>query len=371
MSQLPIYKLDESQPPASCPPSGNRGLWFTRFFNGYDGSWQVEETARRSWLGDLEGDCGESETIERAAKRQIELTQALGGVSRGLKTDWNFVTGLGLPHPVENGFTWHPTLGTPYLCGAAVKGLLRAWYETEMEIEDHERQALCNRLFGTHEQAGALIFFDALPTARPMVGKDVMTPHMGKWYEKGGQISNSQEDVRNTYPADWHSPIPVEFLVVQNAKFVFSISPRRPADAADAADAMGALEQALEELGAGAKTAVGYGSFSLDKGIVRLEDEIKAKRLEREKAKAFAEMEPFDREIAQLVDEAQGKAEVPLIKGLEAGKWQGEDAVRVARKAKELMQEGKRWRLESAKKNPSKDHHYQRTQTVLGFLGDG
>ena len=41
-------------------------------------------------------------------------------------TDGRFVTGTGRSHSVENGFAWHPTLGTPYLSGSSVKGMIRA-----------------------------------------------------------------------------------------------------------------------------------------------------------------------------------------------------------------------------------------------------
>jgi len=58
------------------------------------------------------------------------MVSALGGEFAVFATDWHFVTGMGSSHPAENGFSWHPVLGTPYLPGAGVKGLLRAWMET-------------------------------------------------------------------------------------------------------------------------------------------------------------------------------------------------------------------------------------------------
>jgi CRISPR-associated protein Cmr6 len=41
---------------------------------------------------------------------------------------------------VENGFLWHPTLGVPYLPGAAVKGLVRAYVEHWDDRLDGGRQ---------------------------------------------------------------------------------------------------------------------------------------------------------------------------------------------------------------------------------------
>jgi CRISPR-associated protein Cmr6 len=45
---------------------------------------------------------------------------------------------LGNPHPVEKGFLWHPTLGTPSLPGSGVKGLVRAWVEAWMPFDGYQ-----------------------------------------------------------------------------------------------------------------------------------------------------------------------------------------------------------------------------------------
>jgi CRISPR-associated protein Cmr6 len=314
MPILPLY--DENQVPTS-PGSGHKGLWFDRFFNRYDHNWSIIkadpqnniEEGKKQWINTVGGLCGDDKQLHTACKRQKELCRQLAGQVLEVKTTWHFATGLGNPHPVENGFAWHPTLGVPYLTGAAVKGLLRAWVEGgwmncgegDEAAKRQERLGTLYRWFGSEDmepgrrkelrekefippslsnnapdtEAGMFIFFDAIPVSPVELACDVMTPHYGEWYKSGGEINNVGSEP-DKVPADWHSPVPVPFLVVKKAKFLFCIAPRRmPHDAegkakveAELADAVQVLEKALEYLGAGSKTAVGYGRMVVDKAAM-------------------------------------------------------------------------------------------------------
>lgn len=238
----------------------NTGLWFTRFYDSFETDWSVGDEGKRGWIDRVIrlGTSGSKDQIESLNQRQHQLCKALGGEARIFETEGSFVTGMGLSHPVENGFTFHPTLGVPYLPASSVKGLLRGWVEAWMEHStESEKNTLIAHWFGAakgnkegmDESAGELIFFDALPTKPVHLGCEIMTPHMGKWYEQG--------DDKNP-PADWYSPVPVPFLVVQpKTKFHFMIAPRLKGG--DVTKAMEELKNALEWIGAGAKTAVGYG----------------------------------------------------------------------------------------------------------------
>jgi CRISPR-associated protein Cmr6 len=252
---------------------GHCGLWYERFFNGYDNAWKVSEGSKLGWVKGVRGKCGSAAALKRYELNQGKLVNALKGRLREFQTEWNFATGLGNPHPVENGFSWHPTLGTPYIAASAVKGLVRAFIEGGWDErypkDGAQHRQLLHRWFGSEAkdpgdcatletQAGGLIFFDAVPLEPPVLGPDVMTPHMGKWYEQGDRIEDIARD-SDKLPADWHDPVPVPFLVVTNARFQFAIAPRREEFRDDVAVAMEVLEKALEWLGAGAKTAVGYG----------------------------------------------------------------------------------------------------------------
>jgi len=76
-----------------------------------------------------------------------------------------FATGLGREHPIENGFAWHPALGTPFLSGSSVKGLVRAWAATWLEPTAAQFPGFSARAIrGKFRPTSAgVIFFDALP----------------------------------------------------------------------------------------------------------------------------------------------------------------------------------------------------------------
>lgn len=254
----------------------NVGLFFGRFYDGFQSDWSIERASKKSFIertARLASQREHEEYAQKLAQRQERLCQSLGGVCMTLQTTGPFVTGSGISHPVENGFTFHPTLGLPYLPASGVKGLLRGWVETWMEHADAQaRDALIADWFGYSAQsaneasaAGNLVFFDALPVGLTSMACDIMTPHMGGWYEKGDGINAA--NFAQVAPGDWHSPVPVPFLVVQSGvKFLWGIAPRLSGDAASdaqrreqARQALAQLKLALEWVGAGAKTAVGYG----------------------------------------------------------------------------------------------------------------
>ncbi len=277
----PLYNGAEI--PDKKPEHAHAGLWFDRFFNRYEANWTFrrdgassDTAAKVEWIKSMSGTVGQSRQLESFIKRQYSLVKQLQGSSQRYKTDWHFVTGMGNSHPVENGFSWHSTLGVPYIAGSAVKGLVRAWVElNEDKLEDVDKRARLKRWFGTEtkeevaEQAGAFIFFDAIPEQRPSLMADIMTPHMGDWYADGakGNPNNAK-----AVPADWHEPIPVAFLAVKQAQFIFSIAPRKAQtdesekerQDAQLKAVFEALEQALEWLGSGGKTGAGYGYMSRD-----------------------------------------------------------------------------------------------------------
>ncbi len=276
---IPLYRAEKAFP-ASLEAKANVGLWFTRFYKQFEidpfkGEWNVpkDATGKAKWIQTVTGPRGDKAALEAMAERMQALGKSMAAHIADLKTTSNFVTGLGLSHPVENGFTWHQTLGVPYLPASGVKGLLRAWVEEWMEhADDMQREQRIGRWFGassdkqSESSAGHLIFFDALPMTAVTLVAEVMTPHMGQWYEKGGKLG-SKKELADTAPADWHAPVPVPFLAVgKGTEFRFMIAPRMTGQAEidklsaqDCKEAMQELINALQWLGAGAKTATGYG----------------------------------------------------------------------------------------------------------------
>lgn len=276
---LPLYQgLHAPNQPQ--PATMHMGLWFERYFDGYAPDFgEVDKDARGKWLKALKTQQlgNKAELQDKAAKLQ-QLAIAQGGQARTYHCEGNFVTGLGNLHPLENGFLWHPTLGMPYLPGSAVKGLVRALVETAYHGDD--RSAVLKRWFGTEEKgdvaeaSGCLIFFDALPTQPCELLPEIMTPHIGKWYEKGGKNPQAAD----TQPGDWHSPVPVGYLVARKLSLQFAIAPRAGAIAAmqseaELANVWLALDKALEWLGAGGKTAIGFGRMESEEGKQRKKEQ--------------------------------------------------------------------------------------------------
>ena len=69
---------------------------------------------------------------------------------------------------MENGFAWHPTLGTPYLPGSSVKGLTKSWAQGEQQCPEDVA-----RIFGLAGQIGTVVFLDAVPVQPVRVEPDV------------------------------------------------------------------------------------------------------------------------------------------------------------------------------------------------------
>lgn len=392
----PLYVELQKEPP-EITNKGNRGLWFERFFNQYKDQQQwvnpkPESTANATWLKNhFKNKVGDDKQLTAHAQAQMQLAASLQGQSHVFKASWHFVTGMGNPHPVENGFAWHPTLGVPYLTGAAVKGLVRSYIENNLDTDNPEnpdKKKLLLQWFGSNHkdpkkktgdsQAGNLIFFDALPTKPVALGVDIMTPHMGKWYEKGG--ADQSAGTAEAVPADWHDPVPVAFLVAKDIALLFSFALRPYPDAdrkrpeialTDVADV---LSRILDQSGAGGKTATGYGGMQDDpKSLEDLKAIIAKQSKEREAQArqatekalleaALSKMNPIERAITEFSSLADA------IKALESGQWSSEEQQQAAQLLKVRMQQEKIWKESTVARNPDKDKDFKRTQTVMKFL---
>ncbi len=223
-------------------------------------------------------------------ERWRALTQAAGAQSFTMQTDWRFIPGLGRKSALEIGFGFH-RYGFPYLPGSAVKGIARTWAlfelaeaaelpadspeilnnldqllakpaeEFDKELKNaHDWRGLAARrqeaerfrmAFGALDQAGGAVFFEAIPAKAFPLEIDIMNPHFGPYYQ--GKDA----------PADWHNPVPVAFLTVPAGQpFHFAVGWRGGSKRAEWLNQAAAwLRQGLKELGAGAKTAAGYGYF--------------------------------------------------------------------------------------------------------------
>jgi CRISPR-associated protein Cmr6 len=213
-----------------------------------------------------------------------------------------------------------------------------------------------------------------------------MTPHQGQWYEQGGAIEHWRREPEKV-PADWHAPVPVPFLVAVAPKLLFAIAPRQAAAAGELAEVFKALKQALEWLGAGAKTAVGYGHLQQDERAThqlyqdrerREQQNRQAAEDRRQEAQRQAErarLDPFERALLELIDVRPDKnqSEIVYVIGLaKDGRWQGEEKRRVAQWLERQMKNEKgQWKPQSQAKKPEKDRPHQNTLLVMQWLGHG
>lgn len=319
MAAIPLYQDDRIPSRFPAEQGGHPGLWFERFFNQYDRQFSLEDSAAKAEF--LKTLCnpqrgalrvGDPDALRVAWVRQQQRLAASGGEQRVYSSDWYFVTGLGSAHPVENALLFHPTLGVPYLPGSGVKGMVRAWIEQHLP----EPQAALRRIFGSESkdpaensadfEAGEVLFFDALPIEPVELVIDTMTPHMGKWYEQGGERPGQPD----TVPADWHDPVPVPFLAVKQVSLAFAIAPRHITDDTDDLLALvqQALASALRHAGAGAKTAAGYGSFgpanaAAEETLGRWHKDLAEATAEHQREAELAALSPSQQVLAKLAKE--------------------------------------------------------------------
>ena len=244
---------------------------------------------------------GNSEQIAESAQRLMQLAEARGGSFRVYIAESRFVTGLGLSHPVENGFAWHPTLGTPYLPGSSVKGMVRAW--ASLDADPPPELRVLQHLLGDDRQAGNVALLDAVPIEPVQLEADVMTPHYAGW---------TPEDP----PGDWMSPTPIPFLTAApGSSFLFSIIPRRPTVTdEDLTRVWEWLTDAFDWAGGGAKTAVGYGRFyySIEKTSKLREQRAEQIRIAREEQDRAAQQQREAREREELMTTPVGRWMVQL-----------------------------------------------------------
>jgi len=277
---LPLYESQDwhQRLNRAVAAGAHPGLLFDKFVEGWSEDWcSVPDGAKAGFLNCILHRTNDAETSIRAGLERAHLAReallehlmenGVKGEWRAFETEWRFVSGLGAGHPFETGFIWHRTLGVPYLPGSSVKGMMRAWATQWMAgAEQRENQQRVERLFGPEKvsgdggDTGAFIAFDALPAEPPELELDILNPHYQPYYQEPAKYP----------PADYHNPVPVFFLTVGSGQsFRFALAPRPGAGitGGEMAWLWEILSEALENLGAGGKTAVGYGTMSNPKGL--------------------------------------------------------------------------------------------------------
>jgi CRISPR-associated protein Cmr6 len=181
------------------------------------------------------------------------------------KTTESVVLHLARASSLENASTClHPVYGFSYLPGTGLKGMARAHAETiwkPAQTDSEWADARIRAVFGSAEKlrevAGGVVFHEAWPTKWPRLVLDITNSHHPKYYQ-------GEDD-----PGDWEAPVPVTFLAVKpGVQFEFALSLRGGENRRELIElAKEWLDGALTHLGAGGKTAAGYGRFATEGGI--------------------------------------------------------------------------------------------------------
>ncbi|EGW21679.1 type III-B CRISPR module RAMP protein Cmr6 [Methylobacter tundripaludum] len=351
--------------------TAHSGLLFDKFPDGWDerNDYKPADNAKKQFFLDvinkyqatkplLEANLTAALTRQRALLNHFKVKDP----SLTVTTDWRFVSGLGAAHPYETGFIWHRTLSVPYLPGSSVKGLMRAWATHWCELTEQQE---ITRLFGAKDgeaNCGALIVFDALPSQPPKLELDILNPHYSEYYQDSTKP-----------PADYLSPKPVFFLTVAPGQdFEFFLAPRPGASEQDLDTGLKLLRKALETLGAGGKTAVGYGVFKESKAAQQKREAEQAAQKQRElQEQRIKNLSPLEIEQEDFLNNIpEQEWDTRLLQELDKSRWTGEDGKQIAEKIKQLMINADKWHPEFKGTNKQKLKYKERSLRVSEYLNE-
>ena len=205
-------------------------------------------------------------------------------------TQSRLIIGLGGISPLETSITLHHTYGIPYIPGTALKGVVRAYAfytiscNFKGDLQDLQEKfygEICLQdkdilewqiLLGSRNFKGLLLFLDAFPVLTNNDGKildiDIINVHYPKYY---GEESPSP-------PGEWEDPRPIFFLTIKKGvkfkicvlfdKYRYENLPKEYKDVIGDISQIKEkvntiLKEALDEMGIGAKTRLGYGTLML------------------------------------------------------------------------------------------------------------
>ena len=244
---LPLWRGDERDPKRKTADEKREGNATHRALEGFAKDRHAARKTMEPWLRDhLDR---QRRALEHRARRSGRVLRTIE-----VRTVARFATGLGADHPTENGFSFDPSSGLPFIPGSALKGLCR-----RAAVLGGRDEATCSQWFGPERitasspaTQGEVAFFDAYPAQWPRLAVDIVNCHHPGYY----RTQTHKDRAKRKPPTETEDPVPVYFLTVDKGA-VFSA--RLLARASDSDAVTKALVLGLEWLGIGAKTAVGYG----------------------------------------------------------------------------------------------------------------
>lgn len=120
----PNYMNSHIAPFEAMPPGHRFGL----FFKSWNHQWGIDDTGKKDGLKEtLKLDEATLKLLQALRLRQVGQAQSLTDPPWRISavSESPFMTGIGMGHPLENGFAFLNPYGLPYLPGSGVKGVLR------------------------------------------------------------------------------------------------------------------------------------------------------------------------------------------------------------------------------------------------------
>lgn len=237
-------------------PSANTGLWLDKYILDLTKS---DAQGYSNFLKEVSSHSTSTAYtmfFKRWEKMLGEYKAKMLGELRTAKVNGRMIVGLGDESVLETSIALHHTYGTPYIPGSALKGLASSYAHQKLGEHWQKGSAAHKIVFGNTDEAGYITFFDALyiPGSghnEQALYPDIITVHHQEYYNTGNDSA----------PADWDSPNPIPFLSATGSYLIALAAPDLPEWVQSAFDI---LEQALKEMGIGAKTSSGYGRMVLE-----------------------------------------------------------------------------------------------------------
>jgi len=272
--------------------TGNFGLYFNKYVNlsqkGNE-AFKIGDNEINAWL-DKYNDLKQTAKalLEQRHHDQADFLQNMQ--AKGFETVVvtailisPMMVGMGESHPSENGLLFDRNMGVLYIPAGSIKGLARLSHvvrnvlqdengnwkpedeiaklltTTGNELDESRPETNIPLMFGLggdkDARRGGVVFLDAFPKSLPTMKVEIMNPHYPDYYK-----------TQKRGPTEDQDPNPIKFLAVdQGTQFIFRAVVTDKKHGKDIRKLLeSAIEQALTMEGVGAKTAVGYGRFSID-----------------------------------------------------------------------------------------------------------
>ena len=191
------------------------------------------------------------------------------------------IFGSGNASALEVGVHLNKPWGVPYISGSSIKGILASFLRKTgtMSLDSLDYVNIFGGNYDGKKYSGSIVFNDAwlYPDSDSWFERDIINVHYQKYYSG------------ERFPDGMENPKPVQTLALSSG-ISFFVSMQGP-------DVLlkylkDVLEQAFLEIGAGAKTAVGYGRFKVvesEEERKKLEDSVRKPKVVQETVGVAAE----------------------------------------------------------------------------------